>query len=136
MMPALILVISVAAFLQFFVSYCRSVIAAYNGVELSEQARQLTGIVDHLVSGDEFKRLLQLIRLCPAMGDDGREIRAVSAYYSLLNFAHLVANALAPVMAQWTERERAGCSYFVAVALDRRITRNRFLMEQQSAGYQ
>jgi hypothetical protein len=37
-------------------------------------------------------------------------------------------------VADWTERERAGCAYFAAVTLDRRIAYNRDLMAQQSSG--
>jgi hypothetical protein len=133
---AAILVISVAAFLQFFVSYCRSLIAAYNEVELSEQARQVIGIESHAVSGDDFRRLLELVRVCPEMGDDTREIGAVRTYYSMLGAARALAQSLLPSIAAWMERERAGCTYFVAVALDRRIARNRFLLEQQASGFQ
>src|SRR5574337_1943347 len=120
MIATLILVISVAALLQFFVSYCRSVIAACNKRELSEQAREVTGIEDHVVNGEEFGRLLQLVRICPEPGDDGNEIRAVSAYFRLLELLRSLARPLAPAVAAWTEQERAGCAYFAAVALDRR----------------
>jgi hypothetical protein len=136
MIAAIILVFSVAAFLQFFVSYCRSLIAAYNEVELSEQARQVTGIESRTVSGDDFRRMLELVRVCPELGDDSREIGAVRTYYSMLGALRKLANSLLPRMTAWAERERASCTYFVAVALDRRIARNRFLLEQQSSGYQ
>jgi len=135
MIAAIILVISVAAFLQFFVSYCRSLIAAYNGVELSDQARQVTGIRNHHVTGEDFARVLDLMRLCPELGDDTKEIGAVRAYYSMLGAARRAVNLLGPVLASWMDRERAGCTYFVAVALDRRIARNRFLLEQQASGF-
>jgi hypothetical protein len=39
MIAALIVVISLAALLQFFISYCRSLLATYGKVELSEQVR-------------------------------------------------------------------------------------------------
>jgi hypothetical protein len=136
MVAAIILAISLAAFLQFFVSYCRSLIAAYSEVELSDQARQVTGIRDRAVSGDDFRRLLELMRLCPEMGDDSNEIGAVRTYFSLLSLARSIGRAIMPAFASWTERERAGCTYFVAVALDRRIARNRFLLEQQASGFQ
>ena len=134
MMAALVLVISVAAFLQFFIAYCRSLIAAYKQVDLSEDAREVTGIQNHLVSGDEFRRLLQLVRLCPEPGDDRLEISSVRTYYSLLNLLRSIARSMAPNVATWTEQERAGCAYFAAVALDRRIAHNRDLMAQQMSG--
>jgi hypothetical protein len=134
MIPALIFVISVAAFLQFFVSYCRSVIAAYGEVELSEQARQVTGIHNRQVKGNDFKRLLQLVRLCPAFGEDEKELRAVRIYYALLNGVQGLLRPIYAAAAEWMELERQGCAYFVAVALDRRIARNRVLLEQQNGG--
>ncbi len=131
MIAALILVVSVAALLQFFVSYCRSIIAASGKTELSEQAREVTGIENRSVRGDEFPRLVQLAGLCPEPGDDHREIRAVRGYYSLLNLLRAALGRLAPAVGAWTERERQGCAYFAAVALDRRIAHNRELMAEQ-----
>ena len=131
MIAALILAISVAAMLQFFVSYCRSVIAACRKMELSEQAREVTGIENRLVPGDEFHRLVQLVRLCPELGDDGNELRAVRGYYSLLSLLRAAFGRLAPQVALWAEREREGCAYFAAVALDRRIAYSRALVARQ-----
>jgi hypothetical protein len=130
MMAAVIFVFALIALLQFFIYYCRSLIAAFQGVELSEQTRELTGIEDHFVSGDEFGSLLQLARMCPELDNDGREIGAVRVYYSLLRFF----GPLMPWADNWTKRERANCAYFAAVALDRRITRNRDLFAQQTSG--
>ena len=131
MIPALILLLAVAAFLQFFVSYCRSLIAAYGRVDLSEQVREVTGITDHVVTAHDFRRLLQLVRMCPEPGDDGGEIRAVQAYYGLLRLAHAGVRRVVPALENWFEREREQCSYFAAVALDRRIAHSRDLLAQQ-----
>jgi hypothetical protein len=131
MIAALICVISIAAFLQFFVSYCRSIIASSRKFELSDRVREVTGIADHDVAADDFDRLLQLVRLCPERGDDRSEIRAVGTYYSLLAVVNRVSRSLSPALATWTEHERRNCSYFAAVALDRRISYSRDLFTQQ-----
>jgi hypothetical protein len=133
MIAALICVISIAAFLQFFVSYCRSIIASSRKFELSDRVREVTGIADHDVAADDFDRLLQLVRLCPERGDDRSEIRAVGTYYSLLAVVNRVSRSLVPALAAWTEQERQSCSYFAAVALDRRISYSRDLFTQQIA---
>ncbi len=133
MIAALIFVIAVAMFLQFFVSYCRSLIAAYERVELSEQAREVTGISNRQVSGQDFRRLLQLVHMCPEPGDDSKEIGAVRAYFKLLTLARAVVMKIAPVLEQRMERERESCAYFAAVALDRRIAHSRGLMAEQLA---
>ena len=44
MMAAVILVVSLAALLQFFISYCRSLIAASAKQPLSVEVQEVTGI--------------------------------------------------------------------------------------------
>ncbi len=131
MIAALIFVISMVFLLQFFIAYCRALIAASFRLELSPQAHEVTGIDDHIVRNDDFRRLLQLVRLCPEPGNDGLELRAVRDYYALLGFLRSTLGSLAPALAAWTDRERQGCGYFAAVALDRRIAHNRDLMAEQ-----
>jgi hypothetical protein len=131
MIAALIFVIAVAGFLQFFVSYCRSLIAAYERVDLSEQAREVTGINNRHVNGQDFARLLQLVRMCPEPGDDSREIGAVRTYFGMLSMARAALHRIAPSLEQRMERERESCAYFAAVALDRRIAHSRDLMAEQ-----
>ena len=131
MIAALILVISVAALLQFFVSYCRSLVASCSGVDLSSEARELTGIQHRSAHAEEFPRLMLLVGLCPERGDDRFEVRAIRWYYRLLSLLRAVLRRLVPSGANWAESERTACAYFAAVALDRRIAYNRDLMAQQ-----
>lgn len=133
MIAALIFVVSIAALLQFFVSYCRSVIAAYGRQELSEKGREVAEVDSRSVRGEDFHRLVQLVDLCPGPRHDRNDIRVVCAYYSLLRMVSAAFGKLAPTAAFWAERERASCAYFAAVALDRRITYSRDLMAQQMA---
>lgn len=131
MIAALIFVISVAALLQFFVLHCRSILAYSRGVKLSDHIREVTGMTGQDVSAEDFDRLVQLARLCPEHGNDRKEIRAVGFYYVLLNFVGRATRSLVPSVASWVENERRGCSYFAAVALDRRISYSRDLFSQQ-----
>lgn len=120
MIAFLILVFSLAALVQFFVAYCRSLVLVYSQLELSPQALELAQLGSGQIRGEEFGRLMKLVELCPEPGDDRAEIRAVRIYYGLLNLLR-VLRPLAPRISLWTDRERAGCAHFVAVALDRRI---------------
>lgn len=133
MIAALICVISAAACLQFFVSYCRSILASSRKAELSERVREVTGIVGPEVAAGDFQRLLQLVRLCPERGDDRTEIRAVGTYYTLLRGIILISRSAMPKLCAWAESERQSCSYFAAVVLDRRISYSRDLLMQQAA---
>lgn len=132
MIAALICVISIAAFLQFFVSHCRSILAASRGVELSARVREVTGVASSSLSADDFHRLLQLVKLCPEQSDDQVDIRAVGTYYAILRVLDSICLKLFPGASAWAQRERASCSYFAAVALDRRISHSRDLLVQQA----
>jgi hypothetical protein len=133
MIAAVIFVFSIAAFLQFFIWHCRSILASSRRVELSDRVREVTGIQSPNFGAEDFGRLVQLVRLCPERGDDRGEIRAVGTYYSLLHILGRVARSTVPSVAAWTEQERENCSHFAAVALDRRISYSRDLFTQQVA---
>jgi hypothetical protein len=131
MIAILILGISILTLLQFFVSYCHSLIAESRGYELSEQAREISGITAQGARGDQFRRLLQLIALCPEPGGDKGQVRAVSLYFRLLGVVRMLFGWIRPALAKWIDSERGGCAYVAAVMLDRRIAYSRVLMSQQ-----
>lgn len=129
---ALIFVISLSLLLQFFISYCRSVIGPNCNERVSEQVWEIAGGTNRKLRSDEFDRFVQLVRLCPSRGQDESDIRVVSLYYRLLNFARLVARFISPAFTRWTESEREKCSHFAAVVLDRRINYSRELLTHQA----
>jgi len=131
MIAALIFGVSFTALLQFFVSYCRSILSASRGRELSQQTRELTGIAGGGVNGEEFRRLMQLVLLCPEHGDDAQAMTAVRIYYSILGILRDLAGRASKGLSSWLALEQGSCAYFAAVALDRRIAFSRELMAQQ-----
>jgi hypothetical protein len=130
MMAAFILVCSVVLLLQFFVSYCRSLIAASAKQLLSPEVQDVTGI-SRAASGEDFARVIQLLRLCPDRPEDRNSIQAIGAYFRLLNFLRSTLARMVPSMHAWTESERGHCAYFAAVALERRIAFSRGMLAQQ-----
>jgi hypothetical protein len=130
MMAAIILIFSVAALLQFFVSYCRSLIAASVKHRLSAEVRDVAGLADR-ASGEDFARVVQLLRLCPERPEDRSGIRAIGAYFRLLNLVRVTLAKATPSLSAWTESERGQCTYFAAVTLDRRIAFSRDMLAQQ-----
>jgi len=52
-------------------------------------------------------------------------------YFRLLNVVKTAARRLTPSVLAWAERERGRCTYFAAVALDRRVAFSRDLLAQQ-----
>lgn len=129
-MAAFIFVVSAILLLQFFVSYCRSLIATSMKQPLSEEVREVAGI-PQTASGDDFARVLQLVQLCPDRPEDRGDLRAVAAYFRLLNFVRATVARVVPALIAWTEAERGQCAYFAAVALDRRIAFSRDMLAQQ-----
>jgi len=129
-MAALIFVVSAIALLQFFISYCRSLIAASMKQPLSEEVRDVAGI-PATASGDDFVRVIQLVHLCPDRPEDRGDLRAVGAYFRLLNIIRSTVARVIPSLVTWTELERNQCAYFAAVALDRRIAFSRDMLAQQ-----
>lgn len=132
MIAALICVASVAAFAQFLVSYCHSVVAAFGKMELSPRVREVAGMGDRALAVDDFARFLQLMHLCPEHKTDRLEIRAVKTYYVLLRAVQLISRMFVPRVADWADRERLGCSHFAAVALDRRMELSREMFARQA----
>ena len=118
--------------LQFFVSYCHSLIAKSRATSFPSRPREISGVTAKTVRGDQFKRLLQLIALCPEPGGDSHQVRAVSTYFGMLGFVRAMFSRTFPAAAKWIESERGGCTYVAAVVLDRRIAYNRMLMAQQA----
>jgi hypothetical protein len=130
MMPAFIFVCSIVLLLQFFVSYCRSLIAASARQPLSREVQDVAGI-QKTASGEDFPRVVQLLHLCPESPDDRSRLQAVGVYFGLLNFVRLTVARLRPSWRSWTEFERGQCAYFAAVALERRIAFSRDMLAQQ-----
>jgi hypothetical protein len=130
MMAAFIFVFSVLTLLMFFVSYCRSLTASSSNQQLSVEVKDVTGIRSAASSSD-FVRVMQLLRLCPERPEDRARLQLVGIYYALLHFSQRTFAKLAPSLAPWAENERANCSHFAAVALDRCIAFNREMIAQQ-----
>lgn len=129
-MATLIFLFSAAALLQFFISYCRSLIAASIKQPISAEVRDVTGIAS-AASGEDFVRVVQLLQLCPERPEDGSRIRAINAYFRLLTVLRSTVARVVPALVNWTEMERGQCTYFAAVALDRRIAFSRDMLAQQ-----
>lgn len=128
-MAAIILVVSLYLLMQFFVSYCRLQVAAGRRVDLSDSAREATGIQGQGVSGEEFPRLRTLVGLCPETNGDSYKLGAIRAYHAFLGMIQVMFGPVIPTAAAWATSERSGCAYYAAVALDARIAHTRRILE-------
>jgi len=129
-MATLIVLGSAAALVQFFFSYCRSLIESYIRQPRSAEVRDVAGIPS-TASGEVFARVIQLLDLCPERPEERGRIRAINAYFRLLNLVRSTLARLIPALVAWTDMERGQCTYFAAVTLDRRIAFSRDMLAQQ-----
>ena len=73
----------VAALMQFFVSYCRSLIAASYDGRCRPDVQDVIG-VRRSASGDDFERVMQFLHLCPDRREDRNGIKAIGVYFRIL----------------------------------------------------
>ncbi|HUL17179.1 MAG TPA: hypothetical protein VLV88_14370 [Terriglobales bacterium] len=130
MIAAIILVCSIAFLLQFFVSYCRSLIAASAKEPLPAEVQDVTGI-GRTASADDFFRVVQLLHLCPERPEERGEIKAIGAYFRFLGLLRSTLARVMPSLDKWADSERGQCTHFAAVVLGRRIAFSRNLIAQQ-----
>jgi len=116
-----ILVLVIAAAWQFSIAYCRTLLATYEKVALSDRVEQVAGLTSDNIQPGEFGRLMTLVRVAPDPGDDAAEIRAISAYYHVVSIASWLTSLCSSRAETWCDAELARCSYFAAVTLDRRL---------------
>ena len=130
MMAAFILACSIIFLLQFFISYCRSLIASSVREPLSQEVQDVTGMA-RPATEEEFARVVQLLQLCPERPEERGEISLIRAYFRMLGVIRATAARILPSLERWTSTERGQCTHFVAVVLGRRIAFSRKLFAQQ-----
>src|SRR5262249_62047246 len=95
MMATFILICSIIFLLQFFVSYCRSLIAASAREQLSQEVQEVTGMT-RPATEEEFARVLQLLRLCPERPEERGEISLIRTYFRMLGVVRATVARVVP----------------------------------------
>lgn len=116
----IILTLATGAGLQFAVSYCRSFIAAAAECEVSSRTREMASIAEGAMRGEDFGKLLSLIRICPLRGNDTGKLAFTRLYFGVIGMVGMVSGAQSR-MSRWAAQERARCAHFAAVMLDHRV---------------
>jgi|HubBroStandDraft_5_1064220.scaffolds.fasta_scaffold105034_2 hypothetical protein len=135
MIATLIAVVSLAALVQIFISYCQSVLASAGKVELSSRVVALTGMEGATPAAGDFDRVLQLVRLCPTHDADRTGVRAIVTYYRLVQYLGRVIGPMYPHVIVWAGSEGTSCSHFASVVLDRCISSSRSLFAEQAGDH-
>ena len=124
---------SLVALLPLYLSSCRTTLTMAARVPLSDRVTALLGADEAELSGDDFQRILQLVRMCPEHGADREGIRAVMVYYRMVQLCGGLVGKFSPRWNSWSERERGHCAHFAAGVLDRSISSSRRLTTQQAS---
>ena len=132
MIAILIAAASLMALFPLFVSHCGTVLSSARKVDLSDRVSALAEMSGRSVSADDFDRILQLVRLCPDHTADEASVRSIAIYHRLIHGLGRNFGEFSPSLADWTDRERADCSHFAAVVLDRCISSSRSLLTEQT----
>lgn len=126
---AFILVISVAALLQFAAFTWRAGLLSVASQPLPDQVFTETGTSDLLQSKD-FADISAYQQLCTEIGaESGETLRSVHLYYRFLQFVSRLGSSIleAAMPTGWTQREMALCTRYAAVVLSQRLERNHAL---------
>jgi hypothetical protein len=130
LIAAFILVISVAALVQFAAFTWRAGLLRVASEPLPSQAE--TGYVPcNLLQLKDFEDVSAYQELCPEIGADaGQALRSVRLYYRFLQFMSTLGSSIqeaAMPTTGWTQREMALCTRYAAVVLSQRMERNHAL---------
>jgi ATP-dependent exoDNAse (exonuclease V) alpha subunit len=124
MFAAILFAVSMAALGQFGLYYWRAVVAGVAAQPLSDRVLKAAGLASESVGAADFRAVINVHDLTPALKDDNGGLRLVRAYYSVVEALGRVAGMRLPALATWTQREMATCSRYVAVLVDQRLERN------------
>jgi hypothetical protein len=123
----LILVVSLAALIQFAAFTWRAAFLTVATAELPEDR-------DKYITLNDFEEASAYERLCPELGVRvSTRLGSVSAYNSLLQFAISIGDSILPPAAGWAQREMALCTRYATVTLARRLERNQIVAAELSS---
>ena len=132
MATALILVISLAALVQFAVWYLRAMMAVVAAHPLSDRVSRLFSSGGGMPGSNDFDLSCVFYRLCPDVELDTEAppsrtagtLSAVRGYYKLLGVLRGLSRVALPALSSWAGREMETCSRYAAVLLDQKLGRN------------
>jgi hypothetical protein len=120
MVAAIIFVVSMAAFAQFWLYYWRASISGVAANEISDRIRVAAGITHAGVGPQDFRNILILKDVSPDLRGAKGSFAAIHIYYSVMERL----GSIAPMMASWANAEMTICARYAAVVMDRYMERN------------
>jgi hypothetical protein len=125
MIAICILVLSVAALIEFAVSQWRSMWLTVASQPLSDCLQAATGISADAITANDFDLLLRSnAELCPTVQQGNRWLKEVKIYYRAVRALDAACEKNIPGVSSWAKNELVSCSKFVAAVLDQRLNDN------------
>jgi hypothetical protein len=125
LIAALILVLSVAALIQFGIAQWRSIWISIAEQPLSASLQTATGIPADAIGADDFEVLARTSeQLCPSPQERNVWLKEVRVYYRLVRAMQNLSSERLPALAQWSKAELVTCSRYAGAVLDQRLNAN------------
>jgi hypothetical protein len=134
MIAICILVLSVAALIEFAVAQWRSMWLTVASQPLSECLQAATGLSPDAITANHFDFLLQSnAELLPPIQQGNRWLKEVKIYYRVIRVLDAACEKHMPGLSNWAKNELVSCTKFVAAVLDQRLNDN-LAYSTESAG--
>ncbi len=125
MIAVCILVLSVAALIEFAVSQWRSMWLTVAAQPLSDCVQTATGISADTITENDFALLLRATeKLCAGPQERNHWVQEVKVYYRIVRAIEGASAKMLPGLASWAKNELVSCSKFAAAILDERLNEN------------
>jgi hypothetical protein len=123
MIAALIVVLSVAALIQFAVTQWRAMWITIAEQPLSPFFTATTGIAVEQIGPDHFDVLTRTSEQLGASGKQGSLwLKEVRVYYRIIRALKQFCEKQFPTFAAWANHELVACSLYAAATLDQRLS--------------
>jgi hypothetical protein len=124
MFSAMLFAIAIVALAQFALYYWRAVLTGVASQPISTRVLEAAQVAHPTLRGADFDRLAGLLALTPELRGSGDSLGFVRVYYHFVGKIDQLFGSLSPAVTLWSESERALCTRYAAVQVDRRLEAN------------
>jgi hypothetical protein len=125
MIPAFILVFSVAALVQFGISQWRAMWLTVAARPLSDCLQAATGLDSNALRAEDFYLITTTSHyVTPAPRERNVWLSEIGVYFRVVSTIGKLAGNHIPAIAQWAQSELLSCAKYAAAVLDQRLNAN------------
>lgn len=125
MIPICILLLSVAAMIQFGISQWRAMWLTVAARPLSDCLQAATGLDAGAIRAEDFDLITKTSHyVSPAPRERNVWLREVGVYFRIVSTIQKLAGNHIPAVSQWAQSELLSCAKYAAAVLDQRLNAN------------